>query len=78
MNGPQKFVLLVAYLARGKPRERVSLAEIERTWNGMTGNDHFGMKFNVIYALPARKNGWVSRENARTYKLRPEWREIFS
>lgn len=76
MNGARKFVLLVAYCTKGDSAKRVSLAEIERQWNKMTGKNLLGMKFNGIYSVRAREHAWVNTEKAGSYHLRPEWREI--
>jgi hypothetical protein len=77
MNGPQKFALLLAYLAKGDPSKRISLEEIQRHWNKMTAKNLLGGKFNRFYSATAREHDWVSTEKSGLYHLRPSWREIF-
>jgi hypothetical protein len=77
MNGAKKFVLLVAYFTKGDRTKRASLAEIEKHWNKMTGQNLLGMKFNGIFSLRAREHAWVNTEKTGSYYLRPEWIEIF-
>ncbi len=77
MSGPQKFVLLLAYLAKGDSSKRLSLEEIQRHWNKMTAKGLFGVKFNRFYSATARERDWVNTEKSGHYYLRPSWREIF-
>jgi hypothetical protein len=78
MGGPQKFSLLLAYIAKGDSSKRISLEEIQRHWNKMTAKGLLGMKFNRFYSASARERDWVSTEKSGLYYLRPSWREIFN
>jgi hypothetical protein len=77
MNGPKKFALLVAYLTKGEVSKQVSLVEVVKQWNKMTGKGLLGMKFNPVYTVRARESDWVHAEKAGMYKIRPAWKEIF-
>jgi len=74
LSGPKKFVLLVAYLAKGKSATTVQLAAVEKTWNKLTSQ--LGGKFNNAYATRAREGDWVDTEKSGAYRLRPSWAEI--
>jgi hypothetical protein len=76
MNGPRKFVLIVAYLTRGDLTRHASLADIQAEWNRMTSKGVLGMKFNRFYTAQARENDWVNAEKVGSYFLRPRWTEI--
>ena len=75
MSGPKKFTLVLSYLAGGSLEKRIELAEIEKTWDKMTGI--LGMKFNRFYSQTAKDSDWVTSEKKGTYSLRPLWMEIF-
>jgi len=77
MNGPKKFALLVAYLTKGDVSKQVSLVDVVKHWNKMTGKGLLGMKFNPVYTGRARESDWVHAEKAGMYKIRPAWKEIF-
>ena len=77
MSGPKKFTLLLAYLAKGDTKARVSLTEIVKFWNKMTAKNLLGMKFNRFYTSDAKENDWVNTEKSGSYHLRPSWKDIF-
>jgi hypothetical protein len=77
MSGAEKFTLLVAYLTKGDPAKKVTLAEVERHWNKMTAKGLLGMKFNRLYTSQAKENDWANTEKAGSYHLRPAWKAIF-
>ncbi len=78
MAGPKKFVLVLAYLAKGNPDGEVALTEIENQWNRMTSKTLLGMKFNRFYTAQAKENDWVDTSKQGSYHLRPNWKSIFS
>ncbi len=57
MRGPEKFTLLLARFARGREREPVQRAIIEKTWNKM--RPLMGGKFTGAYANRAKDNAWA-------------------
>jgi hypothetical protein len=76
-GGPQKFVLLLAYICKGRVGETVALNEIEQQWNRMTSPSLLGGKFNRFYTNSAKEHGWVNSPKKGLYVLRPTWTEIF-
>lgn len=74
MSGPKKFTLLVAYLACGDASKQVPRADVEKSWNKLTGL--LGTSFNPAHTSRARENDWVNTAKAGSYHLRPRWREI--
>jgi hypothetical protein len=72
-SGAKKFVLLVAYLAKGKVDVEVSLTKIESEWNRMTLL--MGGKFNRFFTSSARESGWVDTRKKGVYVLCPSWHE---
>jgi len=75
LSGPKKFVLMLAYLAKGLTGTEVALRDIEKHWNKMTS--HLGVKFNRFYSTSAKDNGWVDTPKTGAYVLCPSWREAF-
>ncbi len=77
LSGPKKFVLLVAFLAKGKAGVDVDLKAVEGHWNKMTAPNLLDGKFNRFYTNAAKENGWVNTKKKGVYFLRPQWRDIF-
>ncbi len=77
LSGPKKFTLLLARLTRGNMKQEISLQQIEKQWNRMTGKSLLGVRFNRFYASQARQQDWVELKKKGIYLLRPAWREIF-
>lgn len=72
LSGPQKFVLLLAYLAKGKVSVDVRLRDVEKHWNRMTspallGGDSIG--FTPVQ--PARGGGSILRRAGSISCVRP-------
>lgn len=76
LSGPKKFVLLLAYLAKGKISVDVRLRDVEKHWNRMTSPSLLAGKFNRFYSNTARERGWVDTKKAGIYVLRPTWAEV--
>ena len=74
MSGPKKFVLLLARMVKGTVGAGVSRAEIEKTWESMTGL--MGAPFNGAYANRAKDEGWVDSPKFGQYALLQEWKRI--
>jgi hypothetical protein len=77
LSGPKKFVLLLAYFAKGKTGHGVALKDIERRWNRMTASNLLDGQFNRFYSNAAKENGWVDTKKPGAYFLRKSWRDIF-
>ena len=75
MSGPKKFVLILAYLVKGKVGQEKSLSEIENHWNKMTSL--VGGKFNRFYSARAKENNWVDSKKTGFYQLTSDWKKIF-
>ena len=75
MNGQQKFTLVLAYFAKGKPNTEIKLETVRDAWNGMKG---LLGKFNTGYATRAKDNGWVDSPKAGVYVLLTGWTEILN
>lgn len=76
MGGPQKFVLLLAWMSKGQAGRAVSLQDLENAWNKMT--EPMGSKFNPAYTTRAKDNGWVDTPKKGSYGLRSNWKDILA
>ena len=75
MSGAQKFVLLLASIAKGKTDVTIPFQDLRRAWRNMT--ERMGGKFNPAYTTRAKDNGWINTPKKGVYELRASWREIF-
>ena len=75
LTGSKKFVLLLAWLAKGDLKRQVALSEIKKRWSQMTGI--LKMDFNLFFTGDARDKDWVETKSKGLYNLRPSWRDIF-
>jgi len=73
LSGPRKFVLLVAYLAKGQVGKEVQLNEVHKHWNKMTAL--LEGKFNRFYSNTAKDDGWVDTKKKGVYVLTASWKE---
>jgi hypothetical protein len=71
-SGPDKFALMVAYLAKGKVGEAVLLDTILKHWNKM--KSMLG-EFNRFYPTQAKTNNYVDTAGRGKYKLTDEWEQ---
>jgi hypothetical protein len=76
LSGPKKFVLILAYLAKGQINKEISLVDIEKLWKRMKGL--IGMGFNTFYAVTAKDNGWVNSPKRGIYIITDSWKGIFT
>ena len=77
MSGPEKFTLLLAWLAKGNLKTEVQLDSIMSVWNKMSAKNLLGGKFNHFYPNQAKTIDWVESKKTGKYNLRPGWQEIF-
>ena len=75
MNGPKKFTLILAYLAKGDIAHNIELNKIEKIWTKMTRL--IKKKYNRSDSIGARDNGWVDTKGHGLYHLCDSWQEIF-
>jgi hypothetical protein len=76
LSGPRKFVLLIAYLAKGQVGREVALSDIQKRWNRMTAL--LGGRFNRFFSATAKDNGWVNTKKKGMYILAPTWKEALT
>jgi hypothetical protein len=76
LSGTRKFVLLVAYLAKGQVGKEVQLKELQRIWNKMTAI--LDGKFNTFYSNTAKDDGWVKTSKVGVYLLTTSWKDALS
>lgn len=75
-SGPRRFILLLAYLAKGETYINVELSEIRTQWNKMSAKNLLG-KFNRFYPNEAKTRGWADSKKYGTYCLTNEWQEAY-
>ena len=75
-SGTEKFVLLVAYLAKGDEKMKVALKDIQQLWGKMTASSLLGMKYNGKYSTEAKTRGWVNSPTKGIYELAYGWEEM--
>lgn len=75
-SGPKKFVLLLAYLTKGKIGIGIKLGKIRKEWNKMSGKSLLG-KFNRFYPNEAKTQGWVDSKEYGVYCLTDSWQEVY-
>jgi hypothetical protein len=75
LNGPKKFVLLLAYLAKGVVGTEIELKNVHKQWDKMTASTLLGSRFNRFYSNTAKDNGWVDAPRQGIYVLSPSWKE---
>lgn len=73
LSGTRKFVLLVAYTAKGQVGKEVELNDISKRWNKMTAL--LGGKFNRFFSNTAKDDGWVDTRKKGTYVLTSSWKD---
>jgi hypothetical protein len=66
---------LLAYLAKGKVGENISLSNIRKHWSKMEAKTLLG-KFNLFYSNEAKTRGWVDVGGHGIYKLTDEWEQV--
>lgn len=74
LSGSKKFVLLVAWLARGDLKKQIALSEVKKRWSQMTAI--LEMEFNLFFTGDAKDRDWVETKSKGLYSLRPGWRDI--
>jgi hypothetical protein len=75
LSGQKKFVLLVAYIVKGKVGAEVELGDVQKRWSGMTS---LLGKFNLNFTNRAKQNGWVNRKKKGIYVLSPSWKGVLT
>jgi len=71
VKGPQKFTLLVAWLAKGNTKTEISYQSIKVHWNKM--KTVMGSTFNPANCNRAKAAGWVDTPKFGVYVLCDSW-----
>lgn len=75
LSGPKKFVLMLAYLTKGKIGDEKSIEEIKNNWNKMTSL--FECEYNSYYSITAKDNNWADSKKYGIWFLVKDWEKIF-
>ncbi len=77
LSGPKRFVLVVAYLAKGKRGSNVSSGEVKSCWN--KHKKLLGGKLTTgVYGTRAKEGGWLDATKDGFYHLTVSWQKIFN
>jgi hypothetical protein len=74
-SGHQKFVILLAWIAKGDTSKTVDYDTVVQQWNkvkGLTGGE-----FNPAYTTRAKEANWVDTPKMGAYKLQRDWKAAF-
>lgn len=74
LSGSKKFVLILAWVAKGDLKKQVPLPEIKKEWSRMTAI--LKMDFNLFFTGDAKDKDWVETKAKGLYSLRPAWRDV--
>jgi len=74
-SGPKKFVLLLAYLAKGETGAAISLDAIKKLWNRTSSKSLLGMKFNRFFPATAKEHGLANPTKRGFYILDRSWKK---
>ncbi len=73
LSGSRKFVLLLAWLAKGDLEKQIPLSEVQSQWDSMTGM--LKAKFNRKFSSEAKDFDWIDSRKTGMYNLRPNWKQ---
>jgi hypothetical protein len=76
LSGAKKFVLLLAWMAKGDLEKEIALSEIESLWDSMSGM--LNLKFNRKFTSDAKDANWAESRKVGFYSLRPNWKQVLS
>jgi hypothetical protein len=74
-SGPKKFVLMVAFLAKGDMEKDISMTDIKSLWAKMSTKKLLG-NYNDFYPNEAKTKGWVDTHEYGIYQLTGEWGDV--
>ena len=75
-SGPKRFILLLAFLAKGGVGVDVELEKIRSEWSKMSAKNLLG-KFNRFYPNEAKTQGWADSKAYGIYCLTNAWKEVY-
>jgi hypothetical protein len=73
LSGPERFALIVAYLAKGDETKDILMRDVSDRWGKMTS---LLGTFNPAHTTRARDKDFVSSRSKGSYHLRPNWGAI--
>jgi hypothetical protein len=74
--GPNKFVILLSWMVKGKTNINIKNDEIKKQWNRVKGL--MGGKYQRMYATRAKENGWVDSNKKGLVHLVSNWKAAFN
>jgi len=74
-SGPRKFVILLAWMAKGNAGKEIAVEDLSKKWAKVKGP--MGGQYQTVYATRAKDSGWVDSPKQGIYSLRAIWREAF-
>lgn len=76
LSGPKRFVLVVAYIAKGNKQSNLTSDEVKSCWNKhqklLDGKLTTG-----VYGTRAKEDGWLDATKNGSYHLTDSWETIF-
>lgn len=76
LSGPKRFVLVVAYLAKGNKQSDITSDEVKNCWN--KHQKLLGGKLTTgVYGTRAKEDGWLDAAKNGSYHLTDSWETIF-
>jgi len=75
-SGPRKFVILLAWIAKGITGSQVQADRITKEWAKVRGP--MGGKYQRVFATRAKDEGWIDSPKQGVFTLRPSWKEAFT
>lgn len=73
LSGTRKFVVMLAWMAKGNTEVDVKLSELESLWGAMEAI--LGRTFNRRLTSEAKDEDWVESRKHGYYNLRPSWKQ---
>jgi hypothetical protein len=74
LSGSRKFVLVLAYLAKGVVGKEILFSDVVGHWKKMTAR--LGA-FNGYFTNDAKENAWVDTKKKGVYVLCSSWKDAF-
>ena len=76
LSGPKRFVLVVAYLAKGNKQSNITSDGVKNCWN--KHQKLLGGKLTTgVYGTRAKEDGWLDAAKNGSYHLTDSWETIF-
>jgi hypothetical protein len=76
LNGPRRFLLMLAYFAKGRANTPVPVLSVRDEWRKLSGKNQLG-SFNGLYSNKAKKLGGADSLKRGVYILTDNWQNCF-